>query len=284
MGCPLTKYREEVIGGQRLICGDCRDYLLTVDDEALDAIITDPPWTTTDFAFENDDAVRAIGLFKRVLHRNGNLVVVGSLPILAAFMPSFQYRWTGIWLKPNGTPRFHNSHKPPSKTELIGVFCQQGAKATATTYNRCVRTGEPWKKVYRNTGFKREQEDSMDRCGTSNWTEDGFVGVNEGTRAFTDVFEGCSKPYMPKSERTEHPTQKPVNVLCDLLSMLTNEGQTVCDPFMGSGTALVAAELMGRRGIGVELDPKFFDIACRRVEEAVRQAEQSEAQLTLETA
>ncbi len=57
---------------------------------------------------------------------------------------------------------------------------------------------------------------------------------------------------------------------------------TVLDPFMGSGTTLVAAELLGRRGIGIELSPEYFDIACRRVEEAVRKRETQEAQLTLD--
>jgi DNA modification methylase len=54
------------------------------------------------------------------------------------------------------------------------------------------------------------------------------------------------------------------------LGFLPN-AQTILDPFMGSGTTLVACERMGRKGIGIELDLGYFDIACRRVEEAVRQ-------------
>jgi hypothetical protein len=72
------------------------------------------------------------------------------------------------------------------------------------------------------------------------------------------------------AERVNHPTQKPLRVMRWCLGFLPN-AQTILDPFMGSGTTLVAATQLGRRSIGIELDPGYFDIACRRVEEAWRQ-------------
>lgn len=68
----------------------------------------------------------------------------------------------------------------------------------------------------------------------------------------------------------EHPTQKPVGVMEWCLTHVP-DAQTILDPFMGSGTTLVACAKMGRKGIGIELDPEYFDIACKRVEEAYRQ-------------
>ena len=56
-----------------------------------------------------------------------------------------------------------------------------------------------------------------------------------------------------------------------VLDVFTSEEETVLDPFMGSGTTLVACQKLGRAGIGIEIEPKYFDIACRRVEEAMRQ-------------
>jgi site-specific DNA-methyltransferase (adenine-specific)/modification methylase len=67
-----------------------------------------------------------------------------------------------------------------------------------------------------------------------------------------------------------HPTQKPVALMEWCLGFLP-DAQTILDPFMGSGTTLVACQKMGRKGIGIEIDPDYFEIACRRVEAATRQ-------------
>ena len=68
----------------------------------------------------------------------------------------------------------------------------------------------------------------------------------------------------------QHPTQKPVALMQWCLGFLPN-AETILDPFMGSGTTLVACAKLGRKGIGIEIDPDYFDIACKRVEEAYRQ-------------
>ena len=68
----------------------------------------------------------------------------------------------------------------------------------------------------------------------------------------------------------QHPTQKPIALMQWCLGFLP-DAKTILDPFMGSGTTLVACQRMGRAGTGIELDPDYFDIACRRVEEACRQ-------------
>jgi len=67
-----------------------------------------------------------------------------------------------------------------------------------------------------------------------------------------------------------HPTQKPIALIQWCLSFVPN-AQTILDPFMGSGTTGVACMNMGRKFIGIEIEPKYFDIACRRIEDAQRQ-------------
>lgn len=69
----------------------------------------------------------------------------------------------------------------------------------------------------------------------------------------------------------QHPTQKPLGVIEWCINHLPSGTETVLDPFMGSGTTLVACAKLGRKGIGIELDPDYFEIACKRVEEAYRQ-------------
>lgn len=67
----------------------------------------------------------------------------------------------------------------------------------------------------------------------------------------------------------EHPTQKPIEVMKWCIGLLPDGCRTILDPFMGSGTTGVAAVKMGRRFIGIEIEPKYFDIACRRVQDAI---------------
>jgi site-specific DNA-methyltransferase (adenine-specific) len=72
------------------------------------------------------------------------------------------------------------------------------------------------------------------------------------------------------AERVGHPTQKPIAVMMFTLREI-GEAETVLDPFMGSGTTGVAAVKLGREFTGIEIEPKYFDIACRRISEALKQ-------------
>lgn len=101
------------------------------------------------------------------------------------------------------------------------------------------------------------------------------IGWLSGPRRADRIFSHLWSGYSKASERgipREHPTQKPIALMEWCLGFLPN-AHTILDPFMGSGTTLVACAKTGRAGIGIELDPGYFDIACRRVEEAYRQAD-----------
>lgn len=71
----------------------------------------------------------------------------------------------------------------------------------------------------------------------------------------------------------EHPTQKPLALMKWCVELLPSDSNTILDPFMGSGTTGVAAVQMGRKFIGIEREPKYFDIACKRIEDAQRQGD-----------
>lgn len=74
-------------------------------------------------------------------------------------------------------------------------------------------------------------------------------------------------------QRGDHPTQKPIGVMKWCIGHLPDPSNTILDPFMGSGTTGVAAVQMGRKFIGIEREPKYFDIACKRIEDAQRQGD-----------
>ncbi|MEA2875108.1 MAG: hypothetical protein QOF14_304 [Hyphomicrobiales bacterium] len=70
--------------------------------------------------------------------------------------------------------------------------------------------------------------------------------------------------------RGEHPTQKPERLVSEWIRLFTNPDELILDPFMGSGTTGVVAVKQGRRFTGIEIDPKYFALACRRIEDALR--------------
>lgn len=92
---------------------------------------------------------------------------------------------------------------------------------------------------------------------------DGELAWTSRDRALRE-FTKCSK-----AGGKEHPTQKPVEVMAWCLGFLP-EAQTILDPFMGSGTTGVACVQLGRKFIGIELEPRYFDIACRRISDELR--------------
>ena len=76
-----------------------------------------------------------------------------------------------------------------------------------------------------------------------------------------------------KNKGDEHPTQKPIELMRWCIEMCKNVPESILDPFMGSGTTGVAAIQMGRKFIGIEREPKYFEIACKRIEQAASQAQ-----------
>jgi len=195
--------REERIGGQRLILGDCREIIGGLE---YDAICTDPPYGLgkkmqggTWGAKEHNSGflrwdIKAPDWFVGFVGRTPSVVWGGN------YLPFPPSRCWLIWNKVNAVP-------------TMADFEQ--------AWTNLDRPSKRW---------------------------DGNVGRVE----------------------FGHPTQKPVALMEWCLGFLPN-AQTILDPFCGSGTTLVACQRLGRNGTGIELDPDYFDIACRRVDEATRQ-------------
>jgi site-specific DNA-methyltransferase (adenine-specific) len=108
--------------------------------------------------------------------------------------------------------------------------------------------------------------DKIVRQWTSGHAELAWSTLDQPVRAFNYALGELA------SEGKEHPTQKPLPLMKWCLGFLP-DAETILDPFMGSGTTGVAAVQMGRKLIGIEREPKYFDIACRRIEDAQRQGD-----------
>jgi len=103
-------------------------------------------------------------------------------------------------------------------------------------------------------------------CFVCAWAGSGYAKWNAGGK------RGVYRHLVNNPERHgAHRTEKPRRLMAEILGDFTNEGQTILDPFMGSGTTGVAAVQMGRKFIGIEREQKYFDIACKRIEDAQRQ-------------
>lgn len=111
-----------------------------------------------------------------------------------------------------------------------------------------------------------------DKMQPDTWTtgqcEMAWTNIDRPTR----VFRMCQAVAHDEMRPKEHPTQKPVSLVRWSIKWLRTTG-TILDPFMGSGTTGVACAWLGRKFIGIEIDPRYFDIACRRIEEAQRQGD-----------
>lgn len=106
------------------------------------------------------------------------------------------------------------------------------------------------------------------------WDKGQRINQSDGELAYTSkdgalrIFEQNRVALM--TEGAVHPTQKPLSVMRRSILQFP-DAVTILDPFCGSGTTLVAAQLLGRHGTGIERDPDYFEAMCRRVDEAARQ-------------
>jgi len=121
---------------------------------------------------------------------------------------------------------------------------------------------------------------SFGKFGYSQWTPvllygsdlAGFGNVNGVTK--TDTYQingGAAVGFQRGKDESLHTCPKPINIMNRMVQRYTAQDDTILDPFMGSGTTGVACVKLGRKFIGIEIEPKYFDIACRRIEQAYKQ-------------
>lgn len=118
----------------------------------------------------------------------------------------------------------------------------------------------------RSTGWLVWDKTHAEKCQHSQ-AELAWSNVTKTVRHYREAYHG----FMRQRDGWFHPTQKPPGLMRWCIGF-TKNGAAICDPYMGSGTTGIAAVEMGRRFVGVEIDPGHFEIACRRIEAAQNQA------------
>lgn len=243
----------------KVIHGDCLEKMKLIPDGSIDAIITDPPYGTT--ACKWDSVIPFEPMWeqlKRIIKPNGAIVLFGSQPFTSALIMSnvkmFKYCW--VWEKDKATNHLNARIMPMRKTEDISVFCDGRA-----TYNPQL-VDKPAENIRPSTA-KRKQADNY---GTMTKESVRTIPVDKSYPNEILKFRGC----FGDKGKSLHPTQKPVPLLEYLIKTYTNEGETVLDFTMGSGTTGVAWINTGRNFIGIEKDDKYFEIAKKRIIESIK--------------
>jgi len=239
--------RKEVIGNCILYQGDCLEILPLIDQ--VDCVLTDPPYSSG------------------ALHSSGRAAPTSQKyqsSENAGIYPEFlgdnrdqrsQLLWCSLWLsaalrktRPGGLcMMFSDWRQLPISTDAVQVGGWIWRGITVWDKTQSVRP--------RKGGFRSQAEYVV-------WASKG--PMNTPDRYAPGLFR-----HSVQSEKKHHIAGKPVRLAVDLLQLSTS-GDTVLDPFMGSGTTGLACVELGRNFVGVELDPAYFEIACERMRKAIR--------------
>lgn len=261
--------RTETIGNHAtLYLGDCRDILPTLG--AVDVAVTSPPYDQQrDYGSKIGDWRELMGgvadglsgaLGERgqalvnlgLVHRDGRVIRYWD-PFVQA-MEANDWRLFGwyVWDQMSGMMGDWNGRLAPSH-EFIFHFnrAARAVNKTKPTLGGRIHSGN----LRQADGTSKLKSHDGKPVQPTKIPDSVIRTVRETTTGFT----------------AEHPARFPEAFARELIAPFSDPGETILDPFMGSGTTGVAAVKLGRQFVGIEMEPKYFDIACRRIREATSQ-------------
>tara|TARA_R110002012_G_scaffold3625_2_gene17036 strand:- start:11 stop:754 length:744 start_codon:yes stop_codon:yes gene_type:complete len=238
----------------KLYKGDCLEEMKKIESNSVDAVICDLPYGTTQNKW---DTIIPFDLLwselNRVVKINGAIVLFGAEPFSSALrisnIKNYKYDW--VWKK-NLKTGFLNAKKMPLlNNELISVFYRK-----PPTYNPIME-----KRTTVKAGNKKHSTATNnygDYSKTFNDNQTDFIYPSR-------VIENIKCVHNSSNDKVNHPTQKPVELCEYLIETYTNEGETVLDMTMGSGSTGVACKNTNRDFIGIEMNEEYFKIAKQRI-------------------
>ena len=204
--------------------------------------------------------------YERIIKDKGAIVLFGGEPFSSLLRTSnlklYKYDWK--WEKPSGANFLNFKYQPAKVYEDIMVF-SKGASSYSKNgnmiYNPIMEEGKPYtqKSGKQKLDYGNSTVRTPIKC---------VVTENNGKR-----YPRAIQKFTQDKEKF-HPTQKPVALLEYLIKTYTNDGEMVLDNTMGSGSTGVACVNTNRKFIGIEMDEKYFNIACDRIDKAIRKKEQ----------
>ena len=253
----------------RIYNEDCLEGMKRIPDGSVDMILCDLPYGTT--ACKWDIVIPFEPLWKqyeRIIKDNGAILLFGQEPFMSQLISSniykFKYKW--IWHKTKATGFPMANYRPLKSYEEIALF----------TDAPCTYTKNGNKGVYNPQGLK-ECNRIKKRGSSTHLTTSSNGGDMESE--YVVKFENYPQDIISFSngkKKNIHPCEKPVALFEYLIKTYTNEGETVLDSCIGSGTTAVAAINTNRNFIGFELDKHYCEIANERIRKALAEKEVGE--------
>lgn len=232
-------------GDVRIFNADCRDILPTLS--GWDHAIGDPPYEK--HMHEAKRGKKVFGAQRRIRldgHANPPPVNFASIDGVREEVTAPLIQGCGGWFIMFCTP------------EGVAPWRDAIEAANAKYKRACI-----WVKPDSAPQFNGQGPAMGAECFVTAWCGSGFSAWNGGGRR--NVFTRLTN----QSDRHgEHPTEKPVSLMAEIIELFTNPGDVILDPFMGSGTTGVAAVRLGRRFIGIEKDARFYAVARERIADA----------------
>ena len=238
--------------------GDCLLEMEKIPDKSVDMILCDLPYGTTICKWDSVIPFDKLWeQYKRIIKDGRAIVLFAQQPFTTKLISSniewFKYCW--IWEK-NRCPNFMMAKYAPLKTtEDIVVFSNGG-----------INTNTKNKMIYNPQGVE-----SISKEINSKVKDKGTNAHNRLNKNYIQTTTSYPKNIIKfDSESGYHPTQKPVTLLEYLIKTYTNEGDTVLDNTMGSGSTGVACINTNRKFIGIELNEEYFNIANNRLNDTIK--------------
>jgi len=239
---------------------DCLEGMQYIDDKSIDMILCDLPYGTT--ACKWDTIIPFEPLweqYERIITDNGVIALFASQPFTTKLIHSnlklFKYCWYWKKSKPNGWQ--HSKNKPMTAIEEICVFSKAPMGHMSQLGDKRMR--------YNPQGIVSIGTKKVTAVAHGNMMGARPNQIGKEYEAFTGFPHNVLEYANVIGKAALHPTQKPVDLCEYLIKTYTNEGETILDNCMGSGTTAIACINTNRNYIGFELDEKYYNIAVERI-------------------
>lgn len=235
-----------------LMHGDCLEKMAEIEDGSVDMVLADPPYGTTACKWDSIIPLESMWeQLKRVIKPNGAIVMTASQPftttLISSNMKMFRHAW--VWNKRFAANYAQAKYSPQKVHEDVCVF----AVKRANYYPVMIPRDKPIK--------KGANKGSAIYGGAKGLDKKEYSG-----KVYTHKYPETIIKYNVRAEGPKfHPTQKPLALMEYLIKTYTNEGETVLDFTMGSGTTGVACKNLNRSFIGIEKDDEYFELASNRI-------------------